>query len=114
MEFLVGFNKNKQFLKFVIHDVSQETFKRRGGGRWGYYIQSYPRNIKKGIFGEIHLVKKGIRVDTLVHELTHFLSDYLNSRGISLNPYSEERIAMMMDEIIRKFYIKYRKESLYA
>ncbi len=109
-EFLIFFNKKKQWIVVKIWDVHPITFNNWGGGRWGYFEAKYefPR---KGLFGELHLVKRGIREDTVVHEMFHVLCAWLFAKNGVLSTRNEERMAEFLDELVGKFYKEYRKEG---
>lgn len=107
--FNVYFNKRRQWIEIYLHDVSPETFERRGGGRWGFYDIFKERSIRKGKFGEIHLVKDRVRHDSVAHELGHALFDIVYTKGGSFNRLAEERIVTLLDELTRNFWREYEK-----
>ena len=107
--FRVYFNRRKQLIDVILHDVHPNTFERRGGGRWGYYDEASGRNLKKGLFGEMHLVKSRVRSDTVAHELFHLLCDYIRSREVYLSNMNEEYYALKFDEFTRNFWREYKK-----
>ena len=106
--FRIKFNRNKQWIDVTVWDVHPTTFANWGGGRWAYFEKGYdlPR---RGKFGELHLVKSGIREDTVAHEMFHVLWEWIFSRNTILNRKNEERYADFLDELVRKFYREYRK-----
>jgi hypothetical protein len=110
-KFNVSFRKNKQYVTVYLHSVSPETFQRMGGGRWGYYLPAENRNNFRGFFGEIHLVENRLRMDLISHELFHFVSDFIYSRGRGLSPYNEEYYASIMDEVTRNLIKALRKKA---
>lgn len=107
-EFLIYFNKKKQWIKVVLWDVHPTTFQNWGGGRWAYFEPAH-EHPRRGFFGELHMVKSGIREDTVAHELFHVLCAWLFAKWIILTPNNEERYAEFLDELVRKFYREYRK-----
>ncbi len=106
--FRIYFNRRKQWLEVYIHDVTPETFQRRGGGRWGYFDRAWD-NRRKGKFGELHLVKRQIREDLIPHELLHVVFEWYFCKNIKITRRNEERICEFQDELVRKFYKEYRK-----
>lgn len=106
--FVVYFNRRKQWLEICIHDVHPKTFKQRGGGRWGYFIKTW-ENPRKGKFGELHLVKRQIREDTITHEMFHVVCEWLFCKWVIITPNNEEKVAEFLDELVRKFYREYKK-----
>lgn len=106
--FKLFFNRRKQWVCVYLEDVHPETFKRNGGGRWGYYLQNGERG-RAGLFGEIHLVRSRVRSDGVSHELIHLLADYLRARGTAITVYNEERIAELFDNWTRQFWREYGK-----
>lgn len=105
-EFLIYFNKKKQFIKVILWDVHPNTFANWKAGRWGYFIAKW-ENPKIGFFGEIHLVKSRVRVDLVAHELFHALVEWMWANREPISNRSEERYASLMDELIREFYRGY-------
>ena len=91
-----------------LHEVTPETFNRRGGGRWGYYLACDSRG-RRGKFGELHIVRRRVREDVVAHELFHLLADWLQFRKVELNDRNEEKIAVWMDELTRSFWREYKK-----
>lgn len=108
-EFIIKFNKNRQFLNVYIHDVHPTTFQNWGGGRWGYFIAKWD-NPRVGFFGEFHCVKSGIREDTVAHEMFHVLCEWIWANRLAITGKNEERFAEFLDELVHKFYINYRKK----
>ena len=72
--FRVYFNRRRQYVSVFLHEVSPQTFHRRGGGRWGYYVPAEVRG-RIGKFGELHFVLDRVRPDVVAHELLHLLAD---------------------------------------
>lgn len=106
--FRVYFRKKRQFFDVYLHDTTPETFNRKGGGRWGYYVSRW-NNPKSGLFGEVHIVKSRVRVDVASHELDHLRMDWIFSNRVVLSTYNEERFCKFGDELIRNFYREYNK-----
>lgn len=102
-EFLVYFNKRKQFLKIVLWDVHPNTFANWKAGRWGYFIAKW-ESPRIGFFGEIHLVKSRVREDVVAHELFHALMEWMWANRDAITSRNEERYATLMDELTRNFY----------
>lgn len=109
-EFIIKFNKNRQWISVTLWDVHPNTFQNWGGGRWGYFIAKWD-NPKIGFFGELHFVKSGIREDTVAHELFHVICEWMWSNRDSITGKNEEKYAEFLDELIRKFYKEYRKKE---
>lgn len=107
--FIIRFNK-KQWITVTIWDVHPETFKNWGGGRWAYFEAGWT-NYKEGFFGELHLVKSGIREDTVAHEMFHVLCEVIYARRDAITSRNEERYASLLDELTRKFWREYRKKG---
>jgi|SRR5687767_85141 len=106
--FKVFFNRKKQWVDVFLEDVTPETFKLRGGGRWGYFLPKWEKS-RKGLFGEVHLVRSRVREDLVVHEMFHVVCEWLRAGYVTLSPRNEEKVAELLDELIRKFYREYRK-----
>ena len=106
--FKVYFNKKRQFVDVYIHEMSHETFNRKGGGRWAYF-QSAWENSKWGLFGELHFVESRVREDVVVHEMLHVLIEWMWSNGFTITRQNEERMCEFLDELVGKFYREYRK-----
>lgn len=111
MDFKIYFNKRRQWLDVTLWDVHPTTFARWGSGRWAYFLATWD-NPKQGEFGELHMVKSGIRVDTLVHEIIHVLAEWTLANRDPLCPRNEERLATMCDEITRRFVRELRKSKI--
>lgn len=109
-EFIITFNGKKQWISVKVWDVNPQTFSNWGGGRWAYF-QSGWENPRAGFFGELHLVKSGIREDTIVHEMFHVLCEILWSRRDAITGRNEERYAALLDELVRKFWRGYKKKG---
>lgn len=112
INFNIFFNRRKQWIEVYLHDVTPYKFERSGGGRWGYYDSYVERSIRSGKFGEIHLVSNRVRHDSVAHELGHALFDIVLSKGGSFSRQSEERIAILLDELTRGFWREYEKLDL--
>jgi hypothetical protein len=108
LEFLVYFNKRKQWIKIVIWDVHPNTFQNWGGGRWAYFDPKWV-NPKLDLFGELHMVKSGIREDTVAHEMVHVVWERFVANGLEFSRRNEEKFATYVDELVRKFYKGYGK-----
>lgn len=106
--FLIFFNKKRQWITVTIWNVHPATFKNWGGGRWAYFESCWD-NPKRGFFGELHLVKSGIREDTIAHELFHVLCEIMWSSRDAITSRNEERYASLLDELTGKFWKGYRK-----
>jgi hypothetical protein len=107
--FRVFFNHNRQFFEVYLHDVHPNTFSRKGGGRWGYFIRTGSSNPRRGKFGEIHLVKSRVRHDSVSHELDHLRMKWLFSKWIIVTPNNEEWFCTIGDELTRKFWNEYER-----
>lgn len=106
--FRVYFFKKKQWVDVYLHDVHPNTFYRKGGGRWGYFIPNR-KSSRSGLFGEIHLVKERIRPDLILHELDHLRLEWLFANRVGLGTRNEEWFCKFGDEIMRNFYREYYK-----
>ena len=109
--FRVFFNRRKQFFEVYLHDVHPNTFKRKGGGRWGYFVKTW-EHPRRGRFGEIHLVKNRIRPDIVAHELDHLRCEWMFSKWIIVTPKNEEWFCTFGDSLTRNFwreYVKYQQ-----
>lgn len=107
-DFRVCFRRNKQFFEVYLEDVHPNTFHRRGGGRWGWFLATHD-NPRRGLFGEIHLVKSRVRMDVVSHELDHLRCDFLFSNRISLSTRNEEWFCKFGDELTRNFWRSYER-----
>jgi hypothetical protein len=107
--FTIRFNKGRQWITVQVWDVHPITFKNWGGGRWAYFDPTF-ENPKVGLFGELHLVKSGIREDTLAHELLHVVLGWCFANWIIPTPRNEEKLCEFIDELTRKFWKGYRKK----
>lgn len=106
-DFKVNFNHGRQYFVVYLEDVTPTTFHRRGGGRWGFWLGADERKERSGLFGELHLVAERVRNDVVAHELFHVVADWLNGKAIV--PQTEERAALLMDELTRNFWREYGK-----
>lgn len=115
-EFRISFSRNKrnrknniQWVDVKIWDVHPTTFSNWDGGRWGYFEYADDLNPREGLLGELHLVKSGIREDTIAHELFHVMCKWMFANWEILTPKNEESYAEFLDELTRKFWKGYRK-----
>src|SRR5512139_1800110 len=108
--FIVHFNRGKQFFEAYLWEVHPTTFERWGGGRWGYW-HDLRENDKVGKFGEMHFVKGRLRIDTIIHELDHLRTDWMWSRGFTITRNNEERMATFLDELTRRFVRELKKNE---
>jgi hypothetical protein len=108
--FKLYFNRRRQYVSVYFHEVSPQTFHRRGGGRWAYYIPAQVQ-ARHGKFGELHFVSGRVRHDVVAHELFHLLMDRMRVRNMTVSDRTEERLALMMDELTRAFWREYGKFS---
>src|SRR5512146_1437043 len=122
--FRVFFRRKRQFFTVYLHDVHPSTFKRNGGGRWGYFVKKWD-NPKEGLFGEIHLVKSRVRVDSVSHEIDHLRCEWMFAngryvtikvrgrktlvRGKILTGRNEEWYCRFGDELTRHFWREYKR-----
>jgi hypothetical protein len=106
--FRLYFNRRRQFVSVFFHEVSPQTFHRRGGGRWAYYIPAQVQG-RQGKFGELHFVSGRVRHDVVAHELFHLLVDRMRVCNMTMSDRTEERLAIMMDELTRSFWREYSK-----
>lgn len=110
-EFLIYFNRKKQFVKVFLWDVHPNTFQNWDAGRWGYFLATY-ENPKKGLFGEVHFVdsaSRKLREDTVVHELDHLRTEWMWANGETITRKNEERMTEFLDQLVGRFYREYRK-----
>lgn len=110
-DFKIYFRNKKQWIEVYLEDVSPKTFKKHGGGRWGYFLPTWEHE-KDGIFGEIHFVKSSIRLDTVAHEVFHAVNEWAWSNGEVVTRKNEEFYAKLDDEIFRKIELKLKKLGL--
>lgn len=72
----------------------------------GAYV-AFPGRKKKGLFGEIHLLKSIIGAGYVAHEIQHFIYDwYLPNMD---DPDINERMAHLTGEITSNFWTEYYK-----
>lgn len=107
-EFIIFFNKNKQWITVHLWEVHPNTFQNWGGGRWGYTEEKWV-NPKSGLFAEVHLVKSRVREDLVVHELDHVRTAWMRANDIIITGRHEEKMAVFLDQLVGKFYREYRK-----
>jgi hypothetical protein len=109
-DFWFSFNRYRQFVEVYLWDVHPTTFDNWGGGRWGYW-HPVRENVRRGKFGELHFVKSRLRFDTVVHEIDHLRTDWMWCRGETITRKNEERMATILDEIVRRFVRELRKKE---
>lgn len=107
-EFEIYFNKKKQWITVHLWSVHPNTFDKWGGGRWAYFEPKW-ENPKSGLFGELHLVKSGIREDTVTHEMFHVLCEWMWANRTAITARNEESMAEFLDGLVGNFYRQYRK-----
>ena len=108
-DFVITFRKKKQWINVYLWDVHPATFKNWGGGRWGYFSSEW-ENPKKGLLGELHFVKSRInRIDLVVHEIEHARVEWMRANNITITKSNEEKMTILLDELVRKFYREYNK-----
>lgn len=96
--------KDQQRCDVFIWDVCPSTFKRYGGGRWGYFIPRWKKKtLRSGLFGELHLVRRQIRFDTIVHEVEHLRVELMWANGETITRRNEERMNELLDMLSRRF-----------
>ena len=101
--YTVKFNRGRQWVEVYLEDVHPSTFHRRGGGRWGYFIPQWTHP-RRGLFGEIHIVRSRLRHDVVAHELLHLWIEWLRARNVTINDRNEESLALLYDELTRRFW----------
>ncbi len=106
--FRVYFNRRRQWLEVTLWDVHPTTFANWGAGRWGYFQAAW-EHPKHGKFGEIHLVRSRVREDLIVHEMFHALCEWMYANRTTITNQTEERMAELLDSMVRGFYREYRK-----
>ena len=106
-DFLLYFNKKRQWVAIYFWDTHPNTFESWGGGRWAYY-QPSNRN-GTGLFGEMHFVKSRVREDVFDHEKMHLLGDILRSKGLAWSTRNEEWLCNLSDSLTRQFWRNWRK-----
>ena len=106
--FKVWFNHKRQY--FVVHldEVSPTTFHRQGGGRWGWFSETWGSPYR-GEFGTIHIVASRVRYDVVAHELLHGWIAWLKARDVAVTSRNEERLVLIFDEMTRNFWKEYGK-----
>lgn len=109
--FKVFFNKKRQWLEVTLWDVHPVTFKRWGGGRWGYFLPDWEFP-DKGKLGELHFVKSRLRFDLIVHEVFHALAEWIHANRTAVTSKNEEKLALMMDEICRRLVRELKKQGI--
>jgi hypothetical protein len=107
-EFIIYFNKNRQWIKVILWDVHPNTFENWKGGRWGYFLAKW-ENPKIGEFGEVNLVKSRVREDLVVHELDHVRTEWMWANGETITRKNEEKMTEFLDQLVGRFYKEYRK-----
>jgi len=107
-EFIIYFNKKRQWIIVYLDDVTPQTFNKRGGGHWGWFIAKW-ENPKIGFFGEVHLVKSRVREDLVVHELDHVRTEWMWANGETITRKNEEKMTEFLDQLVGGFYREYKK-----
>jgi len=80
--------------------------------RHGDYLGAYvanPYRTRRGMFGELHLVKRMIGAGYVAHEVQHFLYDWLLEQA--QNGRTNERMAKLAGEITRRFWNEFLGEQ---
>lgn len=108
--FIFRFNKNRQFVKVFLWDVHPTTFYRWKAGRWGYFLPTWKKH-RIGEFGELHFVKRNLRIDTVVHELEHLRIEWIWSGGETITRRNEEKYTSFLDKLVRDFKRELRKSE---
>ena len=107
--FTVHFNKRKSFFIVHLHDVHPDTFARKKGGRWGYFLQADGAG-SVGYFGDVHFVASRLRQSLISHELEHLRAAwYWEVLGETLTRKNEERFIAFLDVLTDNFYRAYEK-----
>lgn len=102
--------KDKQRIDVYLWDVRPETFVSWKGGRWGYFVHKWnKRTLRKGLFGELHIVKCQIRFDTIVHEVEHLRVELMWANGETITRRNEERMTELLDMLSWRFRKGLRK-----
>jgi len=107
--FRVYFNRRRQYFSVHLDEVSPDTFHRQGGGRWGWFHETWS-NPYKGEFGTIHIVASRVRHDVVAHELLHGWIAWLKARDVAVTFRNEERLVLIFDEMVRHFWKEYEKQ----
>lgn len=107
-DFIFYFYRKKQWCRVYLWDVHPNTFANWNSGRWGYFEQFW-EHPKRGLFGELHFVKSRLRIDTIVHELDHLRTEWMWANGITITRKNEERMATLLDELVRNFLRELKK-----
>lgn len=89
-------------------DVHPDTFQNWGGGRWAYFEQCW-ESPRSGKFGDLHLVRSGVREDTVAHEMFHVLCEWLWANRTAITARNEEYFATFLDRLVGRFFRQYRK-----
>lgn len=100
--FCLYFNKRRQWVSVYLWDVHPSTFASWKAGRWGYWIAEW-ESPKCGHFGSLHFVRNRLRIDTIVHELTHMRQEWLRANLDAWTGRNEERIVEMGDRLLWGF-----------
>ena len=59
---------------------------------------------RRGLFGEIHIVRSRLRHDVVAHELLHLWIEWLRARNVTITERNEENLALLYDELTRRFW----------
>jgi len=112
-QFYVRFNRGKQSLKFVIHNVTLTTFENINDCDAWFEPNEKNKNLKTGLLGYVHLPhisrEHPYWHELITHEVTHLLFAIIFSQYKTLKSLAkdEEKIATMMGDIVGKFWKKY-------
>lgn len=107
-DFILKFNEKKQYVEVFLHEVHPNTFQRKKGGRWGYFIATW-KNRNSGKFGEIHFVKSRLRFDVIAHEILHALMEWRWENGETFTRKNEERLIGYLDRMVWRFLKELKK-----
>jgi hypothetical protein len=109
--FSLYLNRRRHWIDVYIEDVHPSTFKRRGGGYWGFFIgKGYSRG--GGLLGEVHLVKSRLTHDLIVHEFAHAAIYWYSARGVAISGLTEEAFCTLLDSLVRVFYRQAKRAGL--
>ncbi len=106
--FSLNFNNRRQFIEIYLWE-SPRKFYRRFGDCIGIYLDHRGRQVRRGKFGEIHLIVGKIDHELVAHELLHFMVDLVRARNGSITKRNEEKIVSEYGDVIKQFWRKYER-----
>ena len=100
-DFQAHFNDRKQWVDVYLEANCED---------WGSFLATW-KDKNFGVFGELRIYKPEIRLDTVVHEIIHIISEYASANEFPIEK-DEEGYANMADEIFREIETELKRLGL--